>query len=61
MSQRKKSFLRGRIFVTHTVIVDCLIRDISDEDARIIFSDAVNVPDMIELYSAEGADSCGRR
>ena len=30
--------------------IDCLIRDISDQGARIIFSGAVNVPDVVDLY-----------
>src|ERR1700728_3524486 len=50
-SVRKKSFLRGCVYVDkRRGALDCLIRDISEEGARIIFSDAVNVPDMVELY-----------
>ena len=30
--------------------MDCLVRDISDAGARLIFSEAVNVPDVVELY-----------
>lgn len=48
---RRKSFLRGRIYFNkHRNSVDCLIRDISGEGARLIFSDAVSVPDIIDLY-----------
>src|ERR1700684_2174217 len=50
-SARKKSFLRGRlIFNKRRNALDCLIRDISDEGARVVFSDAVSVPDQVELY-----------
>ena len=50
-SARQKSFLRGRIlFNNRRTSVDCLIRDISSLGARLIFSGAVNVPDVIELY-----------
>lgn len=50
-SLRQKSFLRGCVYFNRRrSAVDCLIRDISDEGARIIFSDAVNVPDIVELY-----------
>lgn len=50
-SIRQKSFLRGCVYFNKKrSAVDCLIRDISDEGARIIFSDAVNVPDIVELY-----------
>jgi PilZ domain len=50
-SVRQKSFLRGCVyFDKRSRAVDCLIRDISDQGARIIFSDAVNVPELIELF-----------
>jgi len=48
---RRKTFLRGRIlFNNGRAAVDCLIRDISPIGARLIFSDAVSVPDVVELY-----------
>jgi PilZ domain len=48
---RRKTFLRGRIlFNSGRAAVDCLIRDISPVGARLIFSDAVSVPDVVELY-----------
>ena len=50
-TQRHKSFLRGSVhFDKRRGAIDCLIRDISEQGARIIFSGAVNVPDMVELY-----------
>ncbi len=50
-STRQKSFLRGCVYFNkRRSAVDCLIRDISDEGARIVFSDAVSVPDIIDLY-----------
>lgn len=50
-SARQKSFLRGCVYFNkRRGAVDCLIRDISSEGARIIFSDTVNVPDVVELY-----------
>ena len=50
-STRQKSFLRGCVYFNkRRGAVDCLIRDISGEGARIIFSDTVNVPDVVELY-----------
>jgi hypothetical protein len=48
---RQKSFLRGSIhFNNRRSVVDCLIRDISPYGARLIFSDTVTTPDMLELY-----------
>ena len=50
-SQRQKSFLRGCVYFNNRRnAFDCLIRDISDAGARIIFSDAVSVPDVVDLY-----------
>ena len=50
-SIRQKSFLRGCVYFNkRRSAVDCLIRDISDEGARIVFSEAVSVPDIVELY-----------
>jgi hypothetical protein len=50
-SARKKSFLRGCIYFNkRRSVADCLVRDISDDGARIIFSDSISIPDLIELY-----------
>ena len=50
-SVRKKSFLRGCVYLNkRRGALDCLIRDLSEQGARIIFSDAVNVPDVVDLY-----------
>ena len=48
---RKKSFLRGCIYFNNRrSAVDCLIRDISDTGARVIFSSTVQIPDVVDLY-----------
>ncbi len=48
---RNKSFLRGCLYFNkRRSAVDCLIRDISDVGARVVFSDTVAVPDAVELY-----------
>ena len=48
---RQKSFLRGCIyFDKRRGALECLIRDISDLGARIIFSENVTVPDSVELH-----------
>ncbi len=47
---RQKSFLRGCVYFNkRRGAMDCLIRDISADGARIIFSGAVSVPDIVEL------------
>jgi hypothetical protein len=48
---RQKSFLRGCVYFNkRRAALDCLIRDYSDHGARIIFSETVNVPDVVDLY-----------
>jgi PilZ domain len=50
-SLRQKSFLRGCVYFNkRRNSFDCLIRDMSDEGARIVFSEAVSVPDVVDLY-----------
>jgi len=50
-SRRSKSFLRGFVYVSRKRgALGCLIRDLSDKGARIIFSDTVTLPDVVELY-----------
>jgi hypothetical protein len=50
-SRRSKSFLRGFVYVSrkHGALA-CLVRDMSENGARIIFSDQVTLPDMVDLY-----------
>jgi hypothetical protein len=48
---RQKSFLKGRInFDNGRFSLDCMIRDLSNLGARIIFADTVNVPDVVDLH-----------
>jgi hypothetical protein len=48
---RQKSFLRGSInFNNARSSLDCLIRDISPDGARLDFSGTVSTPDVFDLY-----------
>jgi hypothetical protein len=50
-SRRSKSFLQGFVYVSRKRgALACLVRDLSEEGARIIFSDTVTLPDLLELY-----------
>jgi len=50
-SRRSKSFLRGFVYVSRKRgALACLIRDLSEKGARIIFSDTVTLPDVVDLY-----------
>ena len=48
---RLKSFLRGFVyFDKRRGALSCLVRDLSDEGARIIFSEIVTMPDDVDLH-----------
>jgi PilZ domain len=50
-SGRRKSFLRGLVYYdSKHGALDCVVRDLSDEGARIIFSENVTLPDRIDLH-----------
>jgi len=50
-SKRQKSFLRGAIcFANRHGAMPCMIRDLSDQGAHIIFSEAVSLPEKVELH-----------
>jgi PilZ domain len=50
-SRRSKSFLRGFVYVSRKRgALACLVRDLSEKGARIIFSDQVTLPDVVDLY-----------
>lgn len=48
---RQKSFLHGRIYFNNRrSSLDCLVRDYSDQGARLTVSDSVAIPEVIELH-----------
>lgn len=48
---RLKSLLRGRVhFNNRNSTIECLVRDITANGARLAFADDVVIPDVIELY-----------
>ena len=48
---RQKALLQGRIYFNNRrMSVDCMIRDLSGEGARLKIAGAVSVPDAAELY-----------
>jgi hypothetical protein len=50
-ARRLKSFLRGFVyFDKRRGAMSCLVRDLSDEGARIIFSQSVTIPDTVNLH-----------
>ena len=60
-SARKKSFLQGRVYYNNQrSSVDCLVRDISEQGAKLVFADSVAIPDAVELH-LPGRDDDSRR
>ncbi len=50
-SRRSESFLRGFVYVSRKRGgLACLIRDLSEKGARIVFSDTVTLPDVLDLH-----------
>ena len=50
-SSRKKSFLKGTLYFDNRLSsAECLVRDLSEQGARVQFSSPVRLPDMVELY-----------
>lgn len=48
---RRKSFLRGCVnFDNGRIAIDCLVRDITELGARIVFSDTVSIPSVVDLH-----------
>jgi hypothetical protein len=48
---RQKSFLQGRIYFNNRrSSIDCLVRDYSETGARLKLSEAITVPEAMELY-----------
>jgi hypothetical protein len=51
ITSRHKSFLQGRIYYNNRCSsVDCLVRDVSDTGAKLVFGATVTIPDVVELY-----------
>jgi len=51
ITSRQKSFLQGRIYYNkRRSSVDCLVRDVSDTGAKLVFGVTVTIPDVVELY-----------
>jgi len=49
-SKRQKAFLRGFVYISRERgALGCMIRNISDDGARIVFSENVTLPDVFEL------------
>jgi len=54
ISVRKRTFLKGRIvFNNGSSSMDCLVRDLSEEGARLELSETMTLPEVFDLYIAQ--------
>jgi len=61
-STRQKSLLRGCIYFNNRrSAFNCLIRDISATGARLILSETISVPDVIDLYVSQKEETLRAR
>jgi len=48
---RKRSFLQGRLYFNNRrSSLDCLVREISDQGAKLKVSDSIAIPEFVELH-----------
>jgi hypothetical protein len=48
---RHKTFMKGRIYFNNRLSsMDCIVRDVTDNGARLEFSENVTLPEAFELY-----------
>ena len=51
INARQRSFLQGRIYFNQRrSSLDCLIRDLSDDGAKLMASNSVALPEFVELH-----------
>jgi hypothetical protein len=59
---RQKSFLRGCLYFNNgRASATCLIRNISNRGARILISQTLNIPDIVDLYVTQKAQTIRAR
>lgn len=50
-ASRQRSFLHGCIYFNNRrSAIDCLVRDVSPEGAKLIFSQTATIPDLVDLH-----------
>ena len=53
-SSRQRSFLHGCIYFNNRrSAIDCLVRDLSADGAKLVFSQTATIPDVVDLHIAQ--------
>lgn len=47
--QRRRTLKKGRVVLSDTTVMDCLVRDLSEAGARLEFAAAVGLPEKFRL------------
>jgi hypothetical protein len=52
---RRRTLKRGRIVLSESTVIDCELRDISDDGARLVFGGPISLPEEFRLYNVSDA------
>jgi len=59
---RQKSFLHGTIYFNNRrSVIDCLVRDVSPEGARLILSATTTIPNVVDLHIPQRGETLRAR
>jgi PilZ domain len=59
---RQKSFLHGCIYFNNRrSAIDCLVRDVSAEGAKLIMSEVATIPNVVDLYIPQRGETLRAR
>jgi hypothetical protein len=57
-SARQRTYLQGYVYYNNrSAAADCLVRDLSDRGAKLLLSENVVIPDLIDLYIPKKAET----
>jgi hypothetical protein len=54
-TRRRRTLKRGRVVLSDSTVIDCDLRDISDDGARLVFGGPISLPEEFRLYNVSDA------
>lgn len=49
--RRRRTLKQGRVVLTDSTVMDCKLRDMSEDGAHLVFGGAVSLPEEFRLYN----------
>jgi two-component system cell cycle response regulator len=49
---RRRTLKQGRAVLSDTTVIDCKLRDMSEDGAHLVFGGAISLPETFRLYNA---------